>query len=680
MPPNTEPPRKSACLDLSDVAIVRREPFSPVVAVPKNGQFGEIAGEWSNAARSYALRNSAVPKILLRLSSGTDIEFHAGDVRTHRRVSYLLGKSAVMPVQPGYHRRQSSAYAAPAVALGQARAGERLEDRTLLTGITDDQTAVFGQIEFSTGEPAAPEWKLNIEGRLAERWQDHAFFADLVHSFHEHTNSPLPDQMQETPGEFPDARFQIEGHLSDILAEAEPGKRPAPLQIIFGDGRLANVSLNMAVLDGQKIWRGEFREVTRFDATNAHVLVLADAYQEYEPFEFERSDSWIVTDSEASFSTLEQATGQGFDNRDVVTEYTFSGSGIRLPPVLDLDDVFESSATDVSPDDSSLGGLTSPLPSAAPADPLVPDEAPVTDEAPAATPPDTDAKTDASAPTFARTDLVPDADSSDTANLIAAVTPLATNEDNTQIIEVSFQAWIAEEPSVLTEAASAVIPVASVETEMLLASLDPATVSGSVAAPLEPVLGMASTVVLMVETVGRSLLLALVGEGGPSGPVADFVEPILELADASQTPEHWELKVSDAIETSVAQVVSGDRHFEIRNIGPAADAGGNSSGVIGVALLSLPRHGALEQVGVRPTSFRYVPDPGFSGVDVFRFRMRTSSGATREGQIVINVLPESARSGMRTASRAADVPFANDVQSQTVAAFEGFEDWHHRLD
>ncbi len=89
----------------------------------------------------------------------------------------------------------------------------------------------------------------------------------------------------------------------------------------------------------------------------------------------------------------------------------------------------------------------------------------------------------------------------------------------------------------------------------------------------------------------------------------------------------------------------------------------------------------LEHVGVKQNVFRYVPDPGFSGVDEFRYRLKSSSGQNHEGQLVINVPTQTSQAGLRTATRDIEVRLEVDLNvAATNHAFEAFEDWRGGLD
>lgn len=271
----------------------------------------------------------------------------------------------------------------------------------------------------------------------------------------------------------------------------------------------------------------------------------------------------------------------------------------------------------------------------------------------------------------------------ETSDFLLALASDSQADSTATLVEVGLETWRPEDIGWGTAATLAATAVGSVETQMLLASVEPSEISGVVSEPLQPLLGLASSVVLMVQTIGRTALLAVFGEGGGSGgPIAEFVEPIIDLADIGEPAERWEMKTVDAVVRGpVAQVVSGNRHFEIRNIGPAANLDNALPDVATLTLLTLPRHGVLEHVGVRQNVFRYVPDPGFSGVDEFRYRLKTASGESHEGQMVINVPEASSHFGVRTATR--DIELRLDVDRHVAAtndAFEAFEDWRGGLD
>lgn len=249
------------------------------------------------------------------------------------------------------------------------------------------------------------------------------------------------------------------------------------------------------------------------------------------------------------------------------------------------------------------------------------------------------------------------------------------------VFEAGLETWDAEEVGFAVSTTLVAGAVGSVETQMLLEGVNPVELSGVVTEPLQPVIGLAGSLVLVLQTVGRTALLAVFGEGG-TGPMAEFVEPMIDLAEIGTPPERWELKIVDSVVSGpIAQAVSSDRHFEIRNIGPAANLEGALPDVATLTLLTLPRHGVLEHVGATQNVFRYVPDPGFSGVDEFRYRLKTASGESHEGQLIINVPTTSSPTGLRTATR--DIELRLEVDRNVAAmnnAFEDFEDWRGGLD
>lgn len=515
-----------------------------------------------------------------------------------------------MPGLLGHRRRHLNAFGAAPAVLGDARMAERLEDRTLLSAVTDSGAA-------------QPEQSLEVP-------------ADNVESSSDET------------------QLQIQNCLADWLAGVDADKDTAEVQIAFGDGRVATFVLSPVTVDGQVTWQATLKDVGRSESSDGISLVVDEPSTEFDLAQLTLPNTSAQTSELVnSNAPISQTPGFSTDGKFAAT----SNSGERLAdepvnpftlPLVKLDQQTESETDEPTIFMSFSADDVSDV---------------STEEA-----------------TVDCTSIQENVELNDLG--FAPQKSLSSNADEMPVFEVSLETWVVDEPVSLGIAATAIIPMANVEAEILLANLDPAELSGSLAAPFEPVLGLASTVVLMVQTVGRTALLAFVGEGGVSGgPVAEFVEPLLDLADVGQPSERWELKTVDAvIDAPLAQAVSGNRHFEIRNIGPATDADGNASRITSLTLLTLPRHGALEQVGVGPTTFRYVPDPGFSGVDVFRFRMRSSDGATHEGQVVINVPAESARTGLRTVNRPIELQLGNELHSSTVAAFEVFEDWHHELD
>ena len=214
--------------------------------------------------------------------------------------------------------------------------------------------------------------------------------------------------------------------------------------------------------------------------------------------------------------------------------------------------------------------------------------------------------------------------------------------------------------------------------------------------PLQPIIGLTGSLLLAVQSLGKSVLLGVFGDSGSGdGPLAAFVEPILEQVEARlfEAPDHWELKtVEPHYEAAFTRLAQSERHFEIRNIGPVGDAAAVEVALpTSFTILSPPQHGQLELIASRSMRFHYQPDPGFSGVDSFRYRATAADGTSLDGIIVLTVKPGSQRTHFQTALLANDVESEISVATleaeQTANRFEdvidsfgSFEDWRGDLD
>ncbi len=212
--------------------------------------------------------------------------------------------------------------------------------------------------------------------------------------------------------------------------------------------------------------------------------------------------------------------------------------------------------------------------------------------------------------------------------------------------------------------------------------------------PFQPIIGMTGSLLLAVQSLGKSVLLSVFGDSGSGdGPLAAFVEPLIEQADVHflEAPDRWELKtVEPQYEAAFTRLAQAGRHFEIRNIGPAGDDAPVEVLIpTSFAIISSPQHGQLESVGSRSMRFQYLPDPGFSGVDSFRYRATAADGKSLDGIIVLTVRPGSQATPRRTASLAHDAEIevatldaeqTGDFSDDVAGSFEQFEDWRGELD
>ena len=214
--------------------------------------------------------------------------------------------------------------------------------------------------------------------------------------------------------------------------------------------------------------------------------------------------------------------------------------------------------------------------------------------------------------------------------------------------------------------------------------------------PFQPLIGMTGSLLLAVQSLGKGILLGVFGvSGSGDGPLAAFVEPIIEQADAHffEAPDRWELKtVEPQFEATFTRLAHSERHFEIRNIGPVADAASiEISMATSFSIVSAPQHGQVDLTASRSMRFHYQPDPGFSGVDSFRYRATAADGTSVDGIIIVTVKSGSQSTDLRTASLANDSAVEINIAAldteqtghrfdDVVDSFQSFEEWRGDLD
>lgn len=232
-----------------------------------------------------------------------------------------------------------------------------------------------------------------------------------------------------------------------------------------------------------------------------------------------------------------------------------------------------------------------------------------------------------------------------------------------------FAVSFVEEPGSIAAGMDAVA-VLEQGTEALLEQMTVSAVSEAAFRPFEPVLGLAGTMLVMVRSTARTLALALRGELElEAAPMAAFVEPVLSSPAVGNPARRLELRAAEDFEPApVSQTAPANRAFEIRDIGPMPDPPVEPLEAA-LTLLTLPRHGVLERVPGSSSAFRYRPDPGFSGVDEFRFRQASPGSSSREGQVILEVPVDSPETGPAVAL---DPAAGDDVLAH---AFNDFEDW-----
>jgi|GEM_PF-5031011 len=211
--------------------------------------------------------------------------------------------------------------------------------------------------------------------------------------------------------------------------------------------------------------------------------------------------------------------------------------------------------------------------------------------------------------------------------------------------------------------------------DALLQQMTVTAVTEAAFRPFEPMVGLAGTVLVMVRTTARTLALALQGRLDlEAAPMAAFVEPVLNSPAVGSPAGRLELRTAEDFEPApFTQTVPGNRAFEIRDIGPMPDPPVEPLEAA-LTLLTLPRHGVLEHVPGSSTAFRYRPDPGFSGVDEFRFRQTSAGQSGREGQVIFLVPAGSSESGPVAAIEPAA---SGDVLAHV---FDSFEDWFRPME
>ncbi len=577
-----------------------------------------------------------------------------------------------MTVRPNYFRRRLSAARSIEPVLGELHSAEALEDRTLLSGLTgfeDQSDLLAGDPDLTEDAPRDVYGELQqlvagyLEAQLA--FAETADFEPLV----------------ESRDHFGDVRLAASSFdaLAAALAKYELSDREVWFEVVGTDSL---VDKSKPVDDGRDLITDELPDGELIVVDETLVTEL-------------QVDAEVVTSAEADVST--QSVTVRLHRMAATTEFDIKTSSDISYPMSGLgglgliDNSFEHSSPDEgSTNRHALSGIASEEKHFE----ETTSDVDVSNASLLSQPHDDIAVS-------SKSEFVPipvTADSADSLDRNADsgdwTAGLRTNEfmlaaastpsvDSAAFVEVAFASWQPEVAGRGVAVSLATTAVGTVETQMLLASVEPLEVSGVVTEPLQPILGLASSVVLMVQTIGRTALLAVFGEGGTGGgPIAEFIEPVIDLADIGAPPERWEMKTVDAVVRGpVAQAVGSDRHFEIRNIGPAQNLDGALPDVATLTLLTLPRHGVLEHVGVRQNVFKYVPDPGFSGVDEFRYRLKTASGESHEGQMVINVPATSANVGLRTATRDIELRLEVDRNVATTNdAFEAFDEWRGGLD
>lgn len=151
-----------------------------------------------------------------------------------------------------------------------------------------------------------------------------------------------------------------------------------------------------------------------------------------------------------------------------------------------------------------------------------------------------------------------------------------------------------------------------------------------------PLMAVVETVLASLDTAARALLAMLTGAGGGTSPIAPVVEPIVSSSPVLIDPKRPRWALHDGMIEELAAyslVIAPDQHFDLKEFGSAASA---ADPVIRIEFEQPPQHGQLS-AAASPGSFQYSADPGFSGADTARFRITRASGQTVAASVTILV-------------------------------------------
>lgn len=153
-----------------------------------------------------------------------------------------------------------------------------------------------------------------------------------------------------------------------------------------------------------------------------------------------------------------------------------------------------------------------------------------------------------------------------------------------------------------------------------------------------PLVVVFETVLASVDTAARAVLALLTGSGGGTSPTAPIVLPIFDSTQVALDPKRPRWALHDGLVSELATyslVVAPDQHFDLKDFGPASRA---ADTVVRIEFDLPPQHGQVLTT-MTPGAFRYSADPGFSGVDSARFRATFASGQVVAG-VVTAVVPD----------------------------------------
>lgn len=208
--------------------------------------------------------------------------------------------------------------------------------------------------------------------------------------------------------------------------------------------------------------------------------------------------------------------------------------------------------------------------------------------------------------------------------------------------------------------------VASASSKASLKQIDFAAVAMR---PVDGLQAAATPLVVVVETVAATLdaaaraVMAMFGGaagGGASSPVAPVVQPAVDPLRVMLDPQRPRWALHDGLVEKLAAyslAVAPEQHFDLRDFGPPTrvESGGIPDEVVRIEFDMLPQHGRL-LAGTTPGSFRYSPDPGFSGVDGAKFRVIRASGESVTGLVTVFVEDRTAPAKQPAPVRQVDLP------------------------
>ncbi len=169
--------------------------------------------------------------------------------------------------------------------------------------------------------------------------------------------------------------------------------------------------------------------------------------------------------------------------------------------------------------------------------------------------------------------------------------------------------------------------------ESVAIALSPADGLQAAAAPL---LAVVETMLASLDTVAHTLLALFTGSGGGTSPIAPVVEPIVSSSPVIIDSKRPGWALHDGVIEELAAyslVIAPDQHFDLKEFGPASSA---ADPVIRIEFVVPPQHGQVSAAAI-PGSFQYTADPGFSGADTTRFRVTRASGQTVAGAVTFLV-------------------------------------------